>query len=157
MIRKTLITVLAFAALAVVPAAASAAAPPSLAGEDLFSPVRGGLQVSCDEAASPSGASFSASGPAEGPYVGTFTETGTIKFDPSTGAFSFNASFTITADDGTVITGTKSDLGRAGDFRPTECGGGFVFFYTSVGYSATIKTSSGSFHGEGTGGAADIG
>ena len=158
MIRKTLLTAIAFAALAVVPAAASAAAPLSLQGEELATAPGPGTAflVPC----SPSGASFTVSGPAVGPYVGTFTETGTIKFDQSTGAFSFNASFTITADDGTVITGTKSDLDPAVNYRPPTCFNGFgafVGFDTEVGYSATIKTSSGSYHDEGTSEVADIG
>ena len=162
MIRKTLLTAVALAALAVVPAAASAAAPLPLEGENLVSDVHTGGTVnpSCEDAASPSGASYTVSGLASGPYNGTFTETGTVKYDPTTPTptlTGFTASYTITADDGTVVTGTKTNSQTADAVNFLNCAPwGVLYFGTAVDYSATIKTATGSFHDAGIGDANNV-
>jgi hypothetical protein len=108
----------AVVAAAVLAAPASAAVPSTLSGE-IFSnnPGEGSSSItaaSCDPSGN-STFSFEASGPAIGPYPGTFTETGTVTLGPQTpGLFtavqSLTASFTISSAAGDV-TGTKSVTG----------------------------------------------
>jgi hypothetical protein len=105
MLRKFFVLAFALLAFAVLPAAASALAPPSFVGETLHGP---GVVLPCDLVSQTATGPFSVSGAADGPYPGTFTETGVYGQDPTTGDQTFTASFTINADDGTVITGTKS-------------------------------------------------
>ena len=103
-----------------VPTASAHVPPPTLTGETFL----GGLfttepssvvtSASCD----PTGTStftYQVSGPAAGPYVGTYTETGTVTIGPQSNAgapptgfvTSWTASFTITSPTGNV-TGSKS-------------------------------------------------
>jgi hypothetical protein len=105
-------------AAAVFAAPASAAVPATLSGE-IFSDNPGEGSSSITSAScNPTGTStfsFEASGPAIGPYPGTFTEAGTITIGPQTpGLFtavqSFTASFTISSPAGDV-SGTKSVTG----------------------------------------------
>jgi hypothetical protein len=109
-------------------AASSAAAqttPPTLTGESfaagLFTTPPGlGSIVLTSANCNPAGTStfsYAVSGPAAGPYPGTFTETGTVTMSPQTipGGFSnpsglltsWTVSFSITSPTGTV-TGTKT-------------------------------------------------
>jgi hypothetical protein len=121
--RQLIGVCLAMAALALPVGTASAQVPPpTLTGETLL----GGLFVppatstvvvtsaSCDPAGT-STFTYQASGPATGPYVGTYSETGTVTMGPQNTlgtppngqVTSWTASFTITSAIGTV-TGTKS-------------------------------------------------
>ena len=123
-----------------------------MTGEDLsIHSVPGGSTGSfsnpCPDLGASSGSgTFSASGPATGPYPGTFTETGSYTWDDTTGAFTLAASFTITANDGTIVTGTKSYpvAGSTFNYFDDMCN-----VDVTTAYSATIQTSSGAFHDEG--------
>jgi hypothetical protein len=101
---------------------------------------------------------FTVTGLAEGPYPGTFTESGTITFGPfgvvevGFGVAAFNASFTIQSAVGTV-TGTKTlatpntGFGACGVFAfPT----GGIDFEGNVVYQAQITTPGGSATDSGT-------
>lgn len=86
--------------------------------------------------------SYVATGPAAGPYPGTFTEAGTVTFGPytpgTTNVTSFEATFTVNSPSGTV-TGTKTmapvqSLGVAVCFPS----GGQV--HVDTDYAATIAT-----------------
>jgi hypothetical protein len=99
---------------------------------------------------------FTASGPAVGPFPGTFTESGTIILVPpgsgpgtspeSRDLQSFDAQFTIDSDLGQV-TGTKAKTG------PDDLSGGLCFAepsfrlvnlaFEEVGYEATVTTPTG--------------
>lgn len=108
-----------------VPAAAAQVRPPTLTGESLAAglfttpPGLGSIAVTsaaCNPAGN-SSFSYRVSGPAAGPYPGTFTETGTVTMGPQdipSGFSNPNAlitgwavSFTITSPAGSV-TGTKT-------------------------------------------------
>jgi hypothetical protein len=76
-----------------------------LTGEQLS-----GSQFHFEGVCNPGGAStftFTASGVADGPISGAFTESGTVTFDADGRILTFNASFTITAG-ATTVVGTKS-------------------------------------------------
>jgi len=107
------------------PAAAAQAPPPTLTGESLAAGLfttpagLGSIAITsatCKPAAS-SSFSYQVSGPAAGPYPGTFTESGTVTMGPQniTTGFSnptalitgWTVSFTITSPAGSV-TGTKT-------------------------------------------------
>lgn len=123
-------------------AAASAATPPSLTGET-FSP--GGATTG--DVCNPGGGSATivGSGTASGPYNGTYTETLTFTYAGDT-MTSGSGTFTVTTPDSTV-TGTEQVT--VGSELFCLDGGGFTSkFETS--YSATITTSTGGFHDEGT-------
>src|SRR4051794_9181079 len=106
---------IAFAQAAAANPSSPVQASPSLAGET--------LQTSFNEVANctngPTGASYETTpfeGVATGPYPGTFSETFTMTTDnsgtttpPGTSGrvLTFTAQFSIDADDGTLITGTK--------------------------------------------------
>ena len=117
-----------------------------------------------NENCNPSGTSsfdFEASGPAIGPYPGTFTETGTITIGPQTSGFiapvlTLTASFTISSPAGDV-TGTKSFTGPS---DPLLFQGGFCLdapavqrganlINAGVTYDARIETADGTFHDTG--------
>jgi hypothetical protein len=128
-------------------------------------------QTSCDPTGT-SSFSYQVTGTSDLPYSGTFHESGTATWgpqDPATGRAplqSFSATFTINADDGTVVTGAKTlDLtapfGPAfGDFgssvdtgackRPADIGYVAFFVAQTSSYSATIQTTDGAFHDQGT-------
>lgn len=106
------------------PAAAAQAPPPTLTGESLAAglfttPAGLGSIAITSATCKPSGSSsfsYEVSGPAAGPYPGTFTESGTVTMGPQniTTGFSnptalitaWTVSFTITSPAGSV-TGTK--------------------------------------------------
>jgi hypothetical protein len=98
--------------------------PPTLTGEDLLAHNSGVGAVSTSGNCDPDGTStfsFTASGPANGPYPGTFTESGTfvigpqnLTSDPARGALlSFDATFAIDSPIGQV-TGSKTLSNRGG-------------------------------------------
>ena len=68
---------------------------------------------------------FSVSGDAIalfGGYDGTFTEEGTVTIGPTGAVTGFSSTFTIVADDGTVVTGTKElDTRETAGFATGEC------------------------------------
>src|SRR3954452_8203473 len=121
------------------PAAASAAS--TLTGETLNGASASGNSSACLIP------TFSVSGTATGPYPGTFTESGSF----SIVSFTFNATFT-TASGTTTITGSKSaspsSPGFGGSMVCSDFGGSANL--TEVPYTATIHTTSGNFHDEGT-------
>jgi hypothetical protein len=69
--------------------------------------------------------SFSVSGDAimlSGGYNGTFTEEGTVTIGPTGAVTGFSSTFTIFADDGTVVTGTKElDTRETAGFPTGAC------------------------------------
>lgn len=110
---------IAFAQAAAAQPSSPVQASPSLAGETLQTEPNGfNEQVFCTNG--PTGASYESflfAGVATGPYPGTFTETFTMTTDnsgtttpPGTSGrvLTFTAQFSIEANDGTVITGTKT-------------------------------------------------
>ena len=149
MIRKSLLAAIAVTAFAAMPAVASAAAPPSLAGEDLPFGPGDHISTSCSGGPSGTGTYSAASARAVGPYPGTFTEDGSFTYDstgyPGTGTVT--AEFTITTNDGSgnTVTGTASYPAPNSSFAQF----GVCGFDVEAGYSATIHTSVGAFHDEG--------
>ncbi|MFL5797313.1 MAG: hypothetical protein ACJ77A_05200 [Actinomycetota bacterium] len=154
------------AALVLPSAAASAQVPPpTLTGETLlaglFAPGTSSVVVTsanCD----PTGTSsftYQASGPAGGPYPGTFTEIGTVSMGPQTipgtppnGTLtSWTASFTISSPVGN-IRGTKT-LQPSAPSLPGICKGADVLFpaqrsaatgiQNALAYTATITVPGG--------------
>jgi hypothetical protein len=156
MIRKSLLAAIAVTAFAALPAVASAATPPSLAGEALVVDPHAPLShMSQSCSGTPSGTgTYSAAGPASGPYPGTFTEDGSWTYDSSVppGTGSLTAKFTITSNDGSgnTVTGTASYPAPNPSFASFGvCAGGGAAFDAEAAYSATIQTSVGAFHDEG--------
>jgi hypothetical protein len=154
------------------PAGAQTVPPPSLAPTErlLAGPDtgEGGLfTANFDCAASSSGdvtIAYTATGVAVGAYPGTFMESGSVTFHPDalsgTGPVTalLDVVFTISAVDGTLITGTKTVLIRSPNTSEAFCatfGGGQAFdvsFASPVSYEATIKLPDGSmFFDSGTG------
>src|SRR5947208_105288 len=121
------------------PATASAAS--TLTGENLTGASFSGNSFTCP---SPT---YNVSGTATGPYLGTFTETGT--WNQGTGAFS--ATFTITSGT-TTITGSKSGSVSPPDSLDCDPQGliGAGAHLSAIAYTATIHTANGNFHDEGT-------
>lgn len=149
--------------VAAIPGIAQAQTPSltgeALQGADVFTFPSGQVQVTanCD----PSGTStfeYTASGPASGPYPGTFTESGSGTIGPqdqpngSGIVESFSATFSIESPLGQV-TGTKSlglgDPFGVGSFCETEPAGspftGLTLFLPSAAYDARIQTIDGRF------------
>jgi len=99
--------------------------------------------------------SYEASGPATGPYPGTFTESGTFTLDSERNITSFAATFTIDSPIGKV-TGTKeSTQGFSGSLSCLDLLGLRVLILSSpqgqVSYEATIVTpTSGTYTDRGT-------
>jgi hypothetical protein len=150
MIRKSLLAAIAVTAFAAMPAIASAATPPSLAGEDLQIVVHVDPPISQSCSGTPSGTgTYSVSGHAFGPYTGTFTEDGSWTYDSVADTGTVTANFTITTNDGSgnTVTGTASYS------APTPPSSGLFevcgFDAEAAPYSATIHTSVGAFHDEG--------
>jgi hypothetical protein len=117
--------VLAAAAAALV-SPASAQTGATLEGEILYNAQTTDLSVSavCD----PSGTStitVHSTGNAVGPYFGTFEETAVVTFGPQSEGHAelqdVQATFTITAYDGTTITGTKELIVPAEGFHSGIC------------------------------------
>jgi len=130
---------------AALPASASTL-PPSLAGEVLQATGPTG-SATCNPAGT-SSASFSAAGNADGPYTGTFTESGTVTWGPQAPGrgplLTFHANFTIRAPSATIV-GTK-DLSAIGAYAASEgrCYGGPDFYFvTNATYQATISATGG--------------
>ncbi len=106
------LAVVAFALCALAAAGAAAAdltPPPSLQGEQFV-----GDTFATDACGSDRTFTFTVHGLATGPYTGEFMESGTVAVGPApaggvgpTALVSFSADFTITADDGTIVTGHK--------------------------------------------------
>lgn len=155
--------------LFVAPAVHAQAAPPTLTGESLT-----GTNTITSASCNPDGTStfsYSASGAAAGPYVGTFTETGTVTVGPQPippGTFSapggtvmsWDATFTITsAAPAATITGTKTLLppppGTTADVHgvcepgtrpnfPPQYAANALNGNSLLGYTATITLADGS-------------
>ena len=116
----------------------TAAAATTLTGENFASSAGQGDPGGCARATT-----FSASGAASGPYVGTFTETGSFN-----GAPSVSATFSITS--GTApVTGSKSGPPLAGGSFGCGSNGAASAFVPQERYSATIHTANANFHDEG--------
>jgi hypothetical protein len=136
MLRKAValivVTGAAFAA-----SAALADAPLALTGE-FFSP---GTAATADTCSGSGGtATFVFSGPASGPYPGTYTETMSISYGVASGGVSsMTGTATFAIDSG--VTGTKSLSGAV------DCVNGEFFIKFGGTYSATLL---GAFHDEGT-------
>jgi hypothetical protein len=158
------------------PAHTQTAAPSTLTGETLFaqyasnSPFREDTQVgeltltsnNCSREPEGEGTiSYTASGPATGPYPGTFTESGTITVrnggeGPFKDIIDFNAEFEIVDEAGTTrVSGTKTldiesapRLAAICDSTLTE--EGLEAFTDELIYEATIETPSGTFTDRGT-------
>jgi hypothetical protein len=165
MTRLARTLVIAASALLALPGLA--AAQGTLSGE-VFSDVFGeGDLVITSASCNPTGTStfsFLATGPATGPYPGTYEETGTVTIGPqtpglATAVLSFTASFTIDSAVGDV-TGTKSFTGPS---DPVAAQDGTCLDASSLGttrsmnldsagvtYDATILTADGTFadHGD---------
>ena len=114
---------------------ATASAVSTLAGETLNGSSSQGNSPPCDIP------TYRVDGTATGPYLGTFTETGSWSFID----FTLSATFTITSGT-TTITGSKSgELGGG-----SSCGElGANANVGSAFYTATIHTPNGNFHDEG--------
>lgn len=162
---------IAYAGMALVVFAGTAAAPvvvapPTLTGEVLESPTPQ-ITTQCN----PNGVStvtFSATGVATGPYPGTFTEVGTATIGPQTlspeggqsigSLLTFDAVFTIDSPAG-QITGTKTlaipftdpatqvSIGQCNTFNVVELEDVIARF--TVRYEAQIATPTGTFSDRG--------
>jgi len=121
--------------------------PPTLTGEVLTEP----STISVRDCLSGGSFTFSAAGPATGPYPGTFTESGSVTVDGNTQVTAFSATFTIQSPQGTV-TGQKTldttvPNTSAGCFNSTTNAGAII----PTTYTATIVTPTGSaYHDQGT-------
>lgn len=118
--------------------AASAETALTLSGESLFQLVEGTSQLTCQ----PDGSgtlTYTASGIAFGPYPGTFEETGSVTYGPSSTITAFSATFTISSS-GTTVTGTKKPLSIEAGYG--VCAPDGVFSIPST-YTAVITTPSG--------------
>jgi hypothetical protein len=122
------------------------------------------VTVDCDAAGGPT-FSYTATGPAVGPYPGTYTESGsgtlvaptdpTLGFVPSGNVDSFEAEFTINSPVG-VVTGTKefSSTGPNGGICHTDTSRGFPVgahsLQAQATYTAEITTATGTCTTTGT-------
>ena len=125
--------VLCVAAMGLGVLAPAALAVPTLNGEQLSQFVFPSSEVGCQDDV----VSYSVAGSADGPYPGTFTETGRLRIEshpnpmvPNDGRGPFSASFTIRSG-ALTITGTKSDPDAFG-----SCGGQGTIFTGDMPYSA---------------------
>jgi len=142
MLRKLGVLAVGSALALALAAAAVAAGPPTLTGES-FAQGGGSADVPC--AARGGSATLTFSGPATGPYPGTYTERLTVTYDP-TGVATETAAFTIYSGD-TTVTGTKTLSAAA--YCLGELGRDYTSTFTGT-YSARIVGPSGAFHDEGT-------
>jgi hypothetical protein len=134
-------------------ASADLVPPPSLQGEQLV-----GDMLVTDNCGADRTFTFTAHGVATGPYTGEFIETGTVAAGPAplggtgpTTLVSFEADFTITADDGTIVTGHKSAVVSVANSAICDRVGPVGFdrgAIASVSYVATIGNA---FSDSGTG------
>jgi hypothetical protein len=137
---------------AVATQATAQAPPPELTGESL-----GGVPTfvaNCVDGRST--ISYMATGDAEGPYPGTFTETGTVTMGPVVGEFGvrallkFRAEFTIDSPLG-HISGTKKQVKDFPD-SGAQCLGETFFVFLVATYRAVISTDAGHCKTQGTAG-----
>jgi hypothetical protein len=160
----TVATGLLASLIAVTAVAAPQVPAPTLTGETflggLFTAEQSSVTVT-SASCNPSGTSsftYQASGPATGPYPGTYTETGTVTLGPQTIAgtppngivTSWTASFRITSPTGSV-TGSKSLVPNGpqlpgictdnGEFFPQRSAA--TGFQDALAYTATITVSGG--------------
>ncbi len=98
---------------------------------------------------------FTFSGPADGTYIGTVTETGSFTITrasttntTSDAAVVGNISFTIVSGD-TTITGTKHFDDPLALAYCDDTAGRYFLGAGALGYDATIQTPTGSYHDEG--------
>jgi hypothetical protein len=137
--KLTLVVCCALALLA--PAVAGAQTPVNLTGENLggtAAPPLGAIAVDCQPAGT-STVTYTVSGGATGPYVGTFVETGSLTIVAGQ-VTSFEATFTIDAGT-TQIVGTKTlRESLSAQCTPLAEPGiaNFTSFRLSAGYEATI-------------------
>ena len=159
---RRLCTALAVGAATLGAAAPSAQAqlPATLTGETLVDTFGGGgtsVDVQCD--AETGTGTFTSTGLAAGPYLGTYTESGTFtlptreRTDPTPAfATAFQATFEIRSGT-TVVTGTKTLVNGFGDCEPAPGEGqpdGAEFITLNVTYDAVIHTPEGDFADRGT-------
>jgi hypothetical protein len=160
------LAVVAGAFIAPAAGASGAAASPSLTGETFAGPPgTTNYQIKSDGnnpfACNPSGdTTFTliVTGPATGPFPGTFDETATVTIGPQTAGLvgtvtQFDATFTITSPAGTVSgtkhleTVTSPAAGQCAGFNPVPCTPGLTIatesFALDATYDASITTSGG--------------
>jgi hypothetical protein len=153
------------AGAAALPAGALVVPPPSLVGEQFLAGADATGEVSDFVIVNPDCAhgtfEFQASGPAVGPYPGMFIEHGTVTLGTPTPGnpdplATFQATFTIAALDGTLVSGTKELLAiplAAGVCEREDFFDNYLFV-TTVSYTATIELPTGEmFQDSGTGAA----
>jgi hypothetical protein len=154
-------------ALVLVAAMPAGAAPPSLDGEIFSNNPGEGTSTITAASCNPSGTStfsWSASGPAIGPYPGTFTESGTVTLGPQVSpstpgqVLALSATFSIDSPAGDV-TGTKALTGEPDPFvdggvcvgpDPVLGTAQAVNIFSGVTYDAVIQTANGSRSDHGT-------
>lgn len=129
---------LASASVLAVAAAPAGAQVKSLLGEHLMG-AHARASATCDPLAT-STITFSADGPAFGPYTGSFVESGTIELSGLT-VVRFESTFTIQAETGEVVTGTKTLVSGSGTAFCSETATDVV---AVVNYEARIQTTTGS-------------
>ena len=104
--------------------------------------------IDCSATTQEGAISYEASGPATGPYPGTFTESGTFTLDSEGNITSFAATFTIDSTIGEV-TGTKSAEDVSGSVICVDLLGADVVQVVApqgqTSYEAQIVTPSGIF------------
>jgi hypothetical protein len=134
---------LAVAVALVAPAAAVAAPPATLTGEEFL---HGGVPSPACE--TPGTVSYTASGTATGPYSGTFTETGTAAGTVFPNSLtSLSASFTIYSLGGAVLV-KGTTIASSGTWCQDPGIG--VAVTSSPAYQATIFTANGNYSDRGT-------
>jgi len=89
-----------------------------------------------------------------GGYDGTFAEQGTVTIGPTGAVAGFSSTFTITADDGTVITGTKeldtretAGFATGGCAAPDDASGSCSAYTSPIDLTYTATTPSGTESG----------
>jgi hypothetical protein len=170
--RGILIGVLVAAAVAAVPSAAAAQAPGTMTLENFRAFAAGSGAVpghtfeitgSCNGLTGASTFTFTASGLADGPYPGTFTETGTFTIAPAdmnvlSPILHFESTFEIDAFSGTTVTGSKRLTEESGQTDPTHLPKGECVdtatldqesFRANVEWEATIDTGAETWTEEG--------
>ena len=182
MLRRQVLVCLALLAgmLALSSAASAQVPPPTLTGETflggLFDPSGQSSVMVTSASCDPTGNStftYQASGPATGPYVGTYSETGTVTMGPQTvpgtppNGFvtSWTASFTITGSPLGTVSGTKT-LPPNAPTLPGVCKGFDVLFpaergaatglQNALSYTATITVPGGAQYSDHGGSEASV-
>jgi hypothetical protein len=157
---------LTLASLASPAMAAPPSPPPTLGSPPMFETFNGQIEH-LEGLCQPGGTTFqfSASGIATGPYPGTFTETGTVRIGPVTGAVPFNASVVAFESSFRIdsvldgrpveVTGTKR-LAFVGTGHCSDVAVGDPFLSSRIAivpvtYEARIKTTRGVYFDRGGG------